>query len=67
MKNHVAFVITRWSYGKKEILLRERRGMSEDLKTRQINESLIELGIMKETDDPIKCFFIDNAIGLAEN
>jgi len=34
MKNHVAFVITRWSYGKKEILLRERRGMSEDLKTR---------------------------------
>ena len=67
MKNHVAFVITRWSSSKKDIHIREREGTSEELKIRQINQSLIELGITNESDAPIKCFFIDNAIGLAEN
>jgi hypothetical protein len=30
-----------------------------------MNEKLIELGIRKKTDKPVKCFFVNNMVGMS--
>jgi hypothetical protein len=34
---------------------------NEEEKTKEINDSLIQLGVLDENDRKIKCFFIDNS------
>ncbi len=65
--SHVAFIITKWSQSKKDIEIRKSRGATEDLKISDINSELIELGIRKETDEIVKCFFINNMIELMKD
>jgi len=33
---------------------------NEELKTQEINDFLVEQGVLNENDRRIKCFFIDN-------
>ena len=46
--SHVAFIITKWSQSKKDILIRKKREAFEDRKINDINNELIELGIRKK-------------------
>ena len=65
--NHVAFIVTRWSFREDDIKDREEEGLTEDFKIEEINQELIELGIRKETDKKIKVFFVNNMVGKSYN
>jgi len=61
--NHVAFIVTRWSYREHDIKDREEEGLTEDFKIEEINKELIELGIRKDSDKLVKVFFVNNKVG----
>ena len=61
--NHVAFIVTRWSYREDDIKDREEEGLTEDFKIEGINQELIELGIRKDSDKLVKVFFVNNKVG----
>ena len=60
-KQHLAFVYTHWGTGKNDLKKRKKmKTPNEEEKTKEINDSLIQLGVLDENDRKIRCFFIDN-------
>ena len=68
MLQHVSVVYTHWSYDKKSKKKREKKGITKEMRKKQINDALEEaFGKQLKGKINVPCFFIDNEVLMDED
>ena len=67
MMQELTIVYTHWSYDKKSKKKREKKGITKEMRKKQINDALEEAFGKEMKDINVSCFFIDNEVLMDED
>ncbi len=59
---NTAFLFTRWSMSKKDIITRKKQSDTEEKKQGQFNDLLRETDLFNTKEFTLPCFYIDNSL-----